>query len=67
MNANAEILIRAVECRVFLHVHGFLSDSENDKVWERIEKYKNQVRIRDQKKSPSQNSQGNRVDSSESL
>jgi len=34
-----QIFNRAAECRIFLRVHGFLTDTENDKVWRRIDKY----------------------------
>ena len=34
---------RAAEARIFLHIHGFLADSENGKVAERIEKYRKNI------------------------
>lgn len=43
MDADKLIGRRAAEARIFLHVHGFLSESENDKVRERIEKYRKQL------------------------
>ncbi|MCK9569381.1 hypothetical protein M0R72_10625 [Candidatus Pacearchaeota archaeon] len=37
---KAEAAIDRVEgCRILLHIHGFLSDSENYKVKKRIEKW----------------------------
>ena len=34
---------RAVEAKVFLRVHGFLPDTENDKIQKRIDKYRDDI------------------------
>lgn len=52
MDKYQAIFNRAAEARIFLHVHGFLPDSENDKIWKRIDKYGNTFRVNKIKKSP---------------
>lgn len=36
---------KAAECRIFLRVNGFLSDTENEKVRKRIDKYGKQFNV----------------------
>lgn len=50
MNEEKLIYRRAAEARIFLHVHGFLADSENDKVWKRIDKYREDMNNADPKR-----------------
>lgn len=49
MDKYQAIFKRAAECRIFLHIHGFLADSENDKVWTRINKYQKDLKIKEPK------------------
>lgn len=48
MNNRAKLAISDL-CRTYLHLNGFLSDSENDKVFDRVRKWqdKNRVEITD--------------------
>lgn len=39
MSNEQQIFDRAAECRIFLSVHGFLTEKENEKVWVRVDKY----------------------------
>jgi len=46
--SEQSIFEKAAECRMFLHIHGFLCESENDKCRDRVNKYaqKNKLRIK---------------------
>lgn len=44
-NPNKEILVEAMHCRGFLRIHGFLTDKENDKVFERTIKFQDKHKI----------------------
>ena len=46
MKQNRETLAIAFACRRFLYLNGFLSESESDKVHERMMKYQNRMKIR---------------------
>jgi hypothetical protein len=52
MDKHQAIFNKAAECRIFLRVHGFLSDRENDKVWKRIDKYGTTFKVKKIKKIP---------------
>lgn len=41
---------RAAEARIFLNVHRFITESENEKIWKRIEKWREEMNIADPKK-----------------
>lgn len=44
--SNEHIIFeKAAEFRIFLHIHGFLLESENDKVRERINKYAERMKL----------------------
>lgn len=43
--AYREELAIASFCRTYLHIHGFLSDAENDKVHKHLRKYQDRNRI----------------------
>ena len=45
MRTEQSIFNRAAECRIFLHIHGFLAESENDKVRQRINKYGDKQKV----------------------
>lgn len=39
MSTERDIYKKAAECRIFLNVHFFLTEKENERIWKRIEKY----------------------------
>lgn len=44
--SNGQIIFeKAAEFRIFLHIHGFLLESENDKVRDRINKYAERMKL----------------------
>lgn len=44
-NPYKEILVEAMHCRAFLRIQGFLTDRENDKVFERTRKFQDKHKI----------------------
>lgn len=54
MGKEQKIFDKAAECRIFLRVHGFITDLENDKIWIRIDKYGDAnrvIKVKKEKKS----------------
>lgn len=45
MDKKREILAKADFCRTFLHVQGFLTDSENEKVFQRTRKWQDKHKV----------------------
>lgn len=40
-----ENLAKADFCRTFLHIHGFLTDKENENVFQRMKKWQNKYKV----------------------
>lgn len=43
--ARRENLAKADFCRIFLHVQGFLTDKENEKVFQRMKKWQDRYKV----------------------
>lgn len=40
-----ETIAKADFCRIFLHIHGFLTDKENEKVFQRMKKWQDRYKV----------------------
>jgi hypothetical protein len=59
-----DIYKKAAEARIFLHVHGFTAESENLKIWKRIDNYGQKMKVGPygpvKQKSPINDDSGNK-------
>lgn len=56
VNNSQTIFDRAAEARIFLHIHGFIGDAENDKIQRRINDYGSRMKVNTVKKEFRKNS-----------
>jgi hypothetical protein len=44
-NPNKTILVAVMKARSFLHIHGFITEKENDKIFSRTRKFQDKHKI----------------------